>query len=287
MLTCLNFILPLAIKVLFYSVDISNSNIKHTVNLTDSYKLDQNSGIKIENDKIICKHKIKKIYDNIFDKNNKSINTINPFPFIKESYIKTSSLNVNIEEYNIKTSGLSESNTLKLTKKDLNYLGYGSNHTESNELSSEKVAYGFSTTVIDLKAYLGINQDNKTSIILKDLNDPTSKNLISTLKNTSTTDLAFDKYHCEKNDCFNYKYLNYDLGNSKYVDYNKQVLKTFKSLNFEDSAMVKEVSFSIKQETVIKLKNNSLIIETEDVNLPPVKQQTSFATQGENFNIGD
>ena len=286
-LTSLSYIFPLAVKFLLaYWGDIGNSN-KITFNFTDISKLDKNSSENFETKKIDCKHKLKKIYDSVFDKDNKPIKTINPFPFIKEGYIKTSSLKVNLEADNINFSGLTESNSLKLTKKELNHLGYGSNHSETDVLSSEKVVDNSFTTVIDLKVYLGLNENNKTSIILRDSNDPTSKNLISTLKNSNSVEVAFDKSHYDKNNCYNHKYLKFELENSKYVKYNKEVLHRFKSLNYQDSAMVKEISFSINEQTVTKLKNLSLIIDCEDINLPPVKQQTSFATQAEKFSIGD
>ena len=218
-----------------------------------------------------------KIYNSVFNSGNKEIITIKPFPIVKGSYIKTS--NINIDSSN--SNSLPTDNTLDKSV-DSNYKPHGSN--TSNTTANDALSYSplsspssLNGTVIDIKVFKGVDSFNNKYIILKDLNDATSGNLIRVLENPDHINLAYDKTHYNNNNCTNHKFLSFETNKFNIKSYEKRVNKTYK-IQPPSSSSLQEISFTIKNDALNEIYNNSLIIESENVNRLPFRNYASFAS---------
>lgn len=255
--------------------DVSSEGIVKTTTL-DKYESDD---FKY---KVTKSHNfLLKIYDSIFSLNNKQISIINPFPIVKDAYIKTSSLSADTNNVN---SSLIDSSSEKVE---------GGNHKSSrlniDNLSHENVSLHSSDSssssldgvVIDIKVFKGIDGFNQKYILLKDVNDSSSSNLIGILENPNQATMCYDKKHVQSNNCTNHKYLSFDhkLTSSKYEKRVNNALPLHMS-----SHPLKEISFTINNQALNEIHKNSLIIESDNCNRLPVKNYTSFAS-GDNIPI--
>lgn len=221
-----------------------------------------------------------KIYDSIFSLDNKQISIIDPFPIVKDAYIKTSSLNAHTNDVNSSLIDNSSDNVERGNHKsaslNLNNLS-DDNYSLHSASSSSSSLDG---VVIDIKVFKGIDSFNQKYILLKDINDSSSSNLIRILENPDQANLCYDKEHLQNNNCTNHKYLSFEhkFNSSKYE---KRVNKTL-PLHGMSSNPLKEISFSINNEALNEIHKNSLIIESDNCNRLPVKNYTSFAS-GDNI----
>lgn len=221
-----------------------------------------------------------KIYNSVFNLNNKQIFTINPFPIVKDAYIKTSSLNADTNNVNSSLIDNSSENVVRGNHKsaslNLNNLSDDNSSLHSASSSSSSL----DGVVIDIKVFKGIDSFNQKYILLKDINDSSSNNLIRILEKPNQANLCYDKEHLQNNNCTNQKYLSFEhkFNSSKYE---KRVNKTL-PLHGMSSNPLKEISFSINNEALNEIHKNSLIIESNNCNRLPVKIHTSFAS-GDNI----
>ena len=195
-------------------------------------------------------------------------------------YIKTSSLNADTNDVNSSLIDNSSDNVERGNHKsaslNLNNLS-DDNYSLHSASSSSSSLDG---VVIDIKVFKGIDSFNQKYILLKDINDSSSSNLIRILENPDQANLCYDKEHLQNNNCTNHKYLSFEhkFNSSKYE---KRVNKTL-PLHGMSSNPLKEISFSINNEALNEIHKNSLIIESDNCNRLPVKNYTSFAS-GDNI----
>lgn len=217
-----------------------------------------------------CLNKIAKIYNSIFDPNLKGINIINPYPLIKEAYLKTSGFNSeNIHPNTTLATSSADNISSKVPK--LNSTAYnlpGENNSGSSP-SSEDSSYN--TTVIDIKVLLGTDDQMKQSLVLKDKNDPSCQNLIGGLKNPENAKLGYERSHVQVKNCYNYKFIKFDL--------KKPIVQGTNS--------IQNISFNINTEAINKINRFDLIIESENFNRLPIKNNASFTSGNPNFFTGD
>lgn len=223
-----------------------------------------------------------KIYDNVFNPNNKHICIIKPFPIIKEGYLKVTPLNT--ETDNSQTS-LSEyiSNKVSENKNKQIALNISSETDQEISLSTSSLSSsssGYDTLIIDLKVLEGIDGKNKRSIILKDINDPSSENLISILNKPENIKLSYDKVHIQDKNCPNHKYLSFNTQNYNSEKYKVEMHEKYDIYGpgYNSSHYL---SLSIKNEAVNRINNNSLIVESDNCNVLPFKQIHSFASSSQ------
>lgn len=220
-----------------------------------------------------------KIYDSIFSLDNKQISIIDPFPIVKDAYIKTSSLSADTNSVNTSLMDNSnenvEGNNPKSSILNIDNLSQDnvSLHSSGSSLSS------LDGVVIDIKLFKGIDSFNKKYILLKDVNDFSSSNLIRILESPDQAKLCYDKEHVQNNYCTNHKYISFEhkFNSSKY---DKRVNNTL-PLHMS-SHPLREISFTINNQAVNEIHKNSLIIESDNCNRLPVKNYTSFAS-GDNI----
>jgi len=221
-----------------------------------------------------------KIYDSIFSLNNKQISIINPFPLVKDAYIKTSSLSADTNNVNSSlidnSSEKVEGGNQKSSRLNLDNLSHDNVSLHSSDSSSSSL----DGVVIDIKVFKGIDGFNQ-KYILKDLNDSSSSNLIGILENPNQANLCYDKEHVRNNNCTNHKYLSFDhkFTSSK----NEKRVNNALPLHMS-SHPLKEISFTINNEALNQIHKNSLIIESDNFNRLPVRNYTSFAS-GDNIPI--
>jgi len=222
-----------------------------------------------------------KIYDSIFSLNNKQISIINPFPIVKDAYIKTSSLSADTNNVNSSLIDNSSENVEggnhKSSRLNIDNLGHDNVSLHSSDSSSSSL----DGVVIDIKVFKGIDGFNQKYILLKDVNDSSSSNLIGILENPDQANLCYDKEHVRNNNCTNHKYLSFDykFTSSKYEKRVNNALPLHMS-----SHPLKEISFTINNEALNEIHKNSLIIESDNCNRLPVRNYTSFAS-GDNIPI--
>ena len=220
-----------------------------------------------------------KIYDSIFSLDNKQISIIDPFPIVKDAYIKTSSLSADTNSVNTSLMDNSnenvEGNNPKSSILNIDNLSQDnvSLHSSGSSLSS------LDGVVIDIKLFKGIDSFNKKYILLKDVNDFSSSNLIRILENPDQAKLCYDKEHVQNNYCTNHKYISFEhkFNSSKYEKRVNNTLPLHMS-----SHPLREISFTINNQAVNEIHKNSLIIESDNCNRLPVKNYTSFAS-GDNI----
>lgn len=221
---------------------------------------------------------MEKIYKNLFNPNNKQVCIIKPYPIIKEAYVKASSLST--ETSNSNTS-LSEYISNKLSENKNKQITSNINNESDNEgslYSSSSSSYN--TVIIDLKVLKGIDGNNKQYLILKDLNDSSSENLINIINKPENIKVSYDKLHVQDKNCTNHKYLSFDthIFNSEvYVN------KMYKKYHMQGphNNYLRDITFSIKNEAVNQINNNGLIIESDNCNRLPVKEFSSFASSSQ------
>lgn len=264
---------------------VKNLNKKTLIHLSDNkfnnktltLPLDNKSDIKnplgensvIKTNKSM--NKINKLYNSVFSNSNKQIHIIKPYLIVKESFIKTSSFNLDSNNTNSLLTTPASEKVINNDSKPLVSLGSSNSSGYTQELSPSSEGDSYNTTIIDIKVLLGVDSENKHSIILKDKNDSTSNNLISVLKNPDKIKVCYDRNHVDYKNCYNHKFIKFDFKNT---------------LKSGTNNSVKEISFSINNEAIAKINNLDLIIESENYNRLPVKSKASFAT-GESFYTGD
>lgn len=225
---------------------------------------------------------LKKLYTNTFSPENKQVFIIKPFPIIKENYVKASSLSTETGHSNTTiTDYLSDKVADNKNKQiALNSETGPEISLSSSSLSSSSSSYD--TLIIDLKVLEGINEKNKRFIILKDINDPTSENLISILNRPENIKVSYDKVHIQNKNCANHKYLSFNTQNYQAENYQAEMQKKYNihGLGYSSSH---NYSLSIKNEAVNRINNNSLIIESENCNILPFKELHSFASTSRNL----
>lgn len=242
-------------------------------------------------------HFILKIYNSIFDYNNKQVDVIKPFPIIKENYInksllKTSLPNVNTGENSINlgtqtdllSSNVSNSNILS----NIPYNIFKAIDEGSVSDYSDTSSYISNMIVIDLEVVIA-EDSSKPYIALKDKNDFSSNNLLSIVDKPHNVKLLYDKTHFMEKNCINNKYCSFDfLSYNKYLSIAQEsrLIPHSSSLEF-DSNKFKEVSFNINEEALSKINSNTLIVESDNLNQLPFKEHTSFATSKDIIETGN
>lgn len=222
-----------------------------------------------------------KIYNSLFSPYNKQVCIIKPFPIVKEAYVKTSGLNLEASNSNSSlTEYLSDNlgdNYPKQLTPNVN------NESDSEGSLSSSSSSSYNTVVIDLKVLKGIDGNNKKYLMLKDLNDFSSENLISILNKPEHIKVSYDKLHMQDKNCTNHKYLSFDYQNFYSEGSEKKMHKRYPYMQGPDINSLREITFSINNDAVNRINNNSLIIESENCNRLPVKELSSFASSSQNF----
>lgn len=222
---------------------------------------------------------MEKIYKNLFNPDNKQVCIIKPYPIIKEAYVKASSL----------STETSNSNT-SLSEYISNKLGDNKNKQITSNIDNESGDEGslyssssssYNTIVIDLKVLKGIDGNNQKYLILEDLNDPSANNLINIIDKPDNIKVSYDKLHVQDKNCTNHRYLSFETQNFNKVSVDKMYKKYH--MQGPDNNTLREITFSINNESVNLINNNSLIIESENCNRLPVKNLSSFASSSKKF----
>ena len=254
------------------SSDISSEGIVKTTTV-DKYELDSLK-YKIPESKNLGL----KIYDSIFSTKNKQIITINPFPIVKDAFLKTSNINVDANNFNPSVIDNSSDNVHHGIQNTVSLKNISQDNVSLHSSISDPSS--LDGVVIDIKIFKGIDGFNQKYILLKDLNDPSSSNLINILENPNIATMCYDKDHVQSNNCTNHKYLSFE---HKYTStkYEKRVNKTL-PLNAISNNSLQEVSFTINNPALSEIHKNRLIVESENLNRLPVKNSSSFAS-GENI----
>lgn len=221
-----------------------------------------------------------KIYNSLFN-TNKQVCTIKPFPFVKEAYIKTSSLN---SDPSNSSSSLTEYLSNKLGDNKHNQLTPNiNNESEDGGSLYSSSSSSYNTVVIELKVFKATDNNNKQYLILKDLNDLSSENLVNIVNKPGSIKVVYDKQHVENKSCTNHKYLAFDTQNFNSKGYEKKMSEKYPGMMVPDRNTVRDITFSINNEAINRINNNSLIIESDNCNRLPVKELSSFASSSQNF----
>lgn len=255
------------LKIINYEI-VPNVEIKNTV--LDNNKC-ENFGEKATKSSSI----LADLYNNLFNPYNKPVCIIKPFPIIKEAYVKSSSLssetsnpNTTLTQYLSEKMAENKNKQLTFnTDSDIDEEGSLSSHPSSSD----------NTVVIDLKVLTGVDEQNNGYIVLKDINDPTSDNLISILDKPEHIKVTYDKEHIQNKYCANHKYLSFEKVNLKSQKYQAKMYKIY-SMEGPVYSSSHDISLSIKSQAVNEINNNNLIIESENCNISPLKKPYSFVS---------
>lgn len=223
---------------------------------------------------------MEKIYKNLFNSDNKQVCIIKPFPIIKEAYVKASSLSTETSNSNTSLSQyisnkLGENKNKQITP-NINNESEDEGSLYSSSLSS------YNTVIIDLKVLEALDENNKRFIILKDINDPSSENLISTLNKPNNIKVSYDKLHIQEKNCAKHKYLSFNTQNYNSEEYQEKMYTKYR-MHGPGYNSSHTITLSIKNEAVNQINNNSLIIESDNCNRPPFKELYSFASSSKNL----
>lgn len=221
-----------------------------------------------------------KMYNNLFNSNNKPVFIIKPFPIIKEAYVKASSLSTETSNSNTTLTEYLSDKVGENKNKQIALSSQNDPEISSSSLSSSSSSYD--TLIIDLKILEGIDGKNKRFIILKDINDPSSENLISILNKPNDIKVSYDKVHIQEKNCANYKYLSLNTQNYNSVNYQVKMHEKY-VIYGPGYNSPHNYSLSINNEAVNRINNNSLIIESENRNIIPFKEIHSFASTSRNL----
>lgn len=243
--------------------------------------------------------KLAKIHESIFNTKNKPVYVIKPYPIIKESFFNTSQLETSTpvqdtNSYEIgtsanelgtktSTSNLRESNILSSLSNNV------FNTSDNEDLLSSSNDSDYNSTVIDLQVIKGIDKNNNSYLMLKDKHDLSSKNLISILDKPDNILLSYDKTHYMEKNCINHKYISFDINTFNKIKSNKPYLNHDPTIEIQSRSLYnnfREVSLNINEKALNEIRDNTLIVESEDVNRIPVKGQASFIGSDENFSVG-
>ena len=280
-----------------YKIENSHNN-EHLNNLkNEKVKICHHNKNATDNINSNNKDLSSKIYNSIFNANNKQVYVIKPFPIIKGDYfntslLKTSSSDIesNNDPMNLHTQkelssyNNSNSNLLKDIPKDIfkgisNKSSSNSSYTSNSDTSS----FESNTMCIDLQMFMAKDYFNRTYLALKDNNDISLCNLLSILENPENASLLYDERHYMENKCSNHKYLSHEL-NTKNSEYS--TVEHLKRYKIVENITIEEISFNINQQAFYNIKSNSLIVESESFNRLPIKNTPFFAVSSEKLETG-